>query len=77
MSSLMAMNWMTNNMYDAWDAGLLNSTMQIDMPEGLMCRIIQSNQTLRVHIHGSQPRIEIAFSSMVTSIMIKDKLIFG
>jgi hypothetical protein len=57
----MEKNRMTNNIYDAGDvAGLLNSTMQIDMPEGLMGRSIQSNQALRVYIHGSQPRIEIA-----------------
>jgi hypothetical protein len=57
----MEKNRMTNNLYDAGDvAGLLNSTMQIDMPEGLMGRSIQSNHALRVYIHGSQPRIEIA-----------------
>jgi len=72
----MATNLMTNNTYDARAASLLNSAVQIDLPQMWLSKIIPSNTTLPAHIHRSPPRSKYELSSKVAQIRNEDVFIF-
>ena len=67
----MGKNLMTNDIYDVWAAGLLNSTVQIQTSATHLPRIILSNKTCRVHIHRTSPSIKYDLQSKDHQIMNK------
>jgi len=73
----MPKNLMTNDTYDARAVGLLNSTVQIELPRRHMSGILPSNSLLRAYIHWRPPSVEDDLESKVTQITNKDKFIFG
>jgi len=74
---LMKKNLITKDTYDARDAGLHNSTVQIESPRRRMSRILASIRLLRAYIHWSPPSIEDDLQIKVAQIMKKNMFIFG
>jgi hypothetical protein len=73
----MAKNLMANDPFDARAAGLLNSTVQIELSQRRMSRSIPSNRPIRAYIHQSPRYIENDLQIKVAQIGKKDTFILG